>query len=74
MTLEDQTNKGLSLFFRPDGHPRATVGTLIAARLADKPMPTWAPASLTGEFGVDLLKHRDPVGWLAARARAVAVP
>jgi hypothetical protein len=74
VTLEDQTNKGLSLFFRPDGHPRATVGTLIAARLADKPMPAWAPAALASEFGVDLLKHPDPVGWLAERARAAAVP
>ena len=35
----------------PDGHPRPTVGTLMTARMFNRPMPGWAAPELSHEFG-----------------------
>jgi hypothetical protein len=69
VTLEDRSNPGLSRYWRPDGHPRPTVGELMAARMFGKPLPAWAPADLVSEWGVELLRNPGAVEWLAERAR-----
>lgn len=70
VTLEDRTNRGLSLYWRPDGHPRPTVGELMAARMFGKPFPAWAPAEAEADWGRELLNDPGAVDWLAGGARA----
>jgi hypothetical protein len=72
VTLENRANPGLSRYFRPDGHPRPTVGALMAARFFDKPLPDGAPPELQADFGVDLLAHPDAAAWLVRQARRQA--
>jgi len=69
VTLEDRTNPGLSLYWRPDGHPRPTVGRLMAARMFDTPFPAGTPPELTAEWGVELLRNPAALDWLVERAR-----
>jgi hypothetical protein len=57
-----------SEYYRPDGHPRPTMGVLMAARMFDREFPADTPAVVTKDFGVDLLTHEDPGGWLLERA------
>ena len=57
-----------SEYYRPDGHPRPTVGLMMAARMFDREFPLAAPALLERDFGVDLLTHPDAEGWLLERS------
>ena len=57
-----------SEYYRPDGHPRPTMGVLMAARMFDREFPPDTPAVVVEDFGVDLLTHEDPEGWLLERA------
>ena len=57
-----------SRYYRPDGHPRPTVGLVMAARMFDQPFPAETPLVLQQDFGVDLLSHADAEGWLLKRA------
>lgn len=69
VTMEDRTNPGLSLYWRPDGHPRPTVGALMAARMFDLPLPDPAPPALKDEWGTELLHNPGAVEWLVERAK-----
>ncbi|MCC6918748.1 MAG: hypothetical protein IT548_06055 [Alphaproteobacteria bacterium] len=69
VTLEDRTNPGLSLYWRPDGHPRPTVGQLMAARMFGTPFPAGTAPELPAEWGVELLRNPAAVDWLVQRAR-----
>jgi len=57
-----------SEYYRPDGHPRPTMGVLMAARMFDGEFPPATPAVLVQDFGVDLLAYEDAEGWLLERA------
>lgn len=57
-----------SEYYRPDGHPRPTVGLMMAARMFNREFPPAAPALLKQDFGIDLLAHRDAEGWLLERS------
>jgi hypothetical protein len=57
----------LSLYYRPDGHPRPTVGDLMAAAMFERPFPAGTPAALTDDFGADLMAVADPVAWWQRR-------
>lgn len=57
-----------SEYYRPDGHPRPTIGVLMAARMFDREFPPATPAVLEQDFGIDLLAHEDAEGWLLERA------
>ena len=57
-----------SLYYRADGHPRPTVGLLMAARMLEREFPAGTPVMLEQDFGVDLLTHEDAEGWLLERA------
>ena len=57
-----------SHYYRPDGHPRPTAGLAMAAIMFDRPFPDGTPPALAQDFGVDLLSHDDPDGWLRERA------
>lgn len=57
-----------SEYYRPDGHPRPTVGLLMAARMFERDFPPGTPALLQQDFGVDLLAHEDAEGWLLEHA------
>jgi len=57
-----------SKYYRPDGHPRPTVGELMAARMFDREFPPDTPAVVEEDFGVDLLTQQDAEGWLLERA------
>ena len=57
-----------STYYRPDGHPRPTLGLLMAASMFDVEFPADSPDALQSDFGVDLLSHPDAEGWLLERA------
>ena len=57
-----------SRYYRPDGHPRPTVGDLIVARMFERPLPPDTHPLLAEDFGVDLLQHPDPESWIRDRA------
>ena len=57
-----------SEYYRPDGHPRPTMGVLMAARMFDREFPPDTPAVVAEDFGVDLLAQQDAEGWLLERA------
>ena len=44
-----------SEYFRPDGHPRPTIGLLIAARMFGAAYPEGTAAAIVDDFGSDLL-------------------
>jgi len=69
VTMECRTLAGPSLYYRPDGHPRPTVGQLIAARLFGQPTPAWADPQVKSDFGVELLAHPDAKGLIVRNAR-----
>ena len=69
MTLEGVlTPVKSSRYFRPDGHPRPNAGLAMAASMFGKPFPADTSPLLIEDFGVDLLSHEDPEGWLLERA------
>jgi len=69
MTLEGVfTPVKSSEYYRPDGHPRPTVGLLMAARMFDRELPPSTPESLRQDFGVELLTLTNAEGWLRERA------
>lgn len=69
MTLEGVfTEVRASQYYRPDGHPRPTVGLAMAARMFDRELPVTASALLRQDFGVELLRHADAEGWILKRA------
>jgi len=57
-----------SRYYRPDGHPRPTVGLLMAASMFGVDFPPATPSVVKRDFGVDLLAHPDAEGWLLERA------
>jgi hypothetical protein len=57
-----------SKYYRPNGHPRPTMGELMAARMFDREFPPGTPAVIEADFGVDLITRRDAEGWLLERA------
>ena len=58
-----------SEYFRPDGHPRPTIGLLMAARMFGRPYPKGTPAGISADFGVDLLTLPDAEQRLRDQAR-----
>ena len=61
-----------SLYYRPDSHPRPTVGLLMAARMFGVPFPPGTSPLVEQDFGTDLLADADPEGWLEKRAARCA--
>lgn len=60
VTLDGLAGTGrFSEYFRPDGHPRPTIGLLMAARMFRRPMPSGTPPAVAADFGVDLLAAGD---------------
>jgi hypothetical protein len=53
-----------SQYYRPDGHPRPTVGLLMAARMFGSEFPADTPTVLKQDFGVDLISHPNAEDWL----------
>lgn len=60
-----------SELFRPDGHPRPTVGLLMAARMFGRPFPDGTAPEIAADFGVDLLTVDDAEARLRDQAREV---
>lgn len=68
LTLEPITLPApFSKYYRPDGHPRPTVGEVLAAVMFKRPLPTGTSAQIAADFGADLLMQPDPVAWLDRR-------
>jgi len=57
-----------SQYYRPDGHPRPTMGLLMAASMFERDYPPGTSALIRQDFGVDLLSRQDAEVWLLARA------
>ena len=57
-----------SEYYRPDGHPRPTMGALMAARMFDREFPQNTPPQVAEDFGVDLMTEQNAEGWLLERA------
>ncbi len=57
-----------SEYYRPDTHPRPSVGLLMAASMFGREFPAGTPALLAQDFGVDLLSHPNSEEWLLERA------
>lgn len=57
-----------SEYYRPDGHPRPTVGLLMAAKMFARDFPSATPMVVQRDFGTDLLDNANPEAWLQARA------
>jgi hypothetical protein len=57
-----------SKYYRPDGHPRPTVGLLMSARMFGKEFPPGTSQAVKRDFGVDLLSYPQPEKWLLERA------
>jgi hypothetical protein len=69
VTLEGLfTSVESSEYYRPDNHPRPTVGLLMAARMFEAEFPAGTPQILRDDFGVDLMSHADPESWILQRA------
>ncbi len=60
-----------SELYRSDGHPRPTVGLLMAARMFGLPFPDGTPPEIAADFGVDLLTVDDAEARLRDQARQV---
>ena len=72
MTLEGFTAPVTqSVYYRPDGHPRPTVGLLMAAQMFGLDMPD-APEAVKRDFGTDLLRDPSQDSWLRERAARCA--
>ena len=70
VTLDGLKRTGrYSEYFRPDGHPRPTIGLLMAARMFGRPFPAGTPAAISADFGVDLLTVPDAEQRLRDQAR-----
>jgi len=68
VTTEGMTHAvSSSLYYRPDGHPRPTIGDLMAPAMFAKPFPPATPAAVTSDFGEDLLADAHPLAWWAPR-------
>lgn len=61
-----------SQYYRPDGHPRPTMGLLMAASMFERDYPPGTLALIRQDFGVDLLSRQDAEIWLLARAARCA--
>ncbi len=57
-----------SRYYRPDGHPRPTMGLLMAARMFEREFPPDTSELIKQDFGVDLMTQVDAEGWLLERA------
>jgi hypothetical protein len=57
-----------SRYYRPDGHPRPTMGELMAASMFDRDFPPGTPTVIEEDFGVDLITRPDAEGWLLEHA------
>ncbi|MDH4260315.1 MAG: hypothetical protein OEW16_08435 [Gammaproteobacteria bacterium] len=60
-----------SELYRSDGHPRPTVGLLMAARMFGLPFPDGTPPGIAADFGADLLTIDDAEMRLRVEARQV---
>lgn len=61
-----------SEYFRPDGHPRPTIGQLMAASMFGLPFPAGTPPQISTDFGVDLLPDAGAEARLRTQARQLA--
>lgn len=71
VTLEGlATNPGLSMFYRPDNHPRPPLGELIVTRMLGLENSPNAPP-LPKDFGVDVTQMSDPeaLNWIKTRGK-----
>lgn len=60
VTLDGVFAKGrFSELYRSDGHPRPTVGLLMASRMFGRQFPAGTPPEIAADFGVDLLTVDD---------------
>jgi len=70
VTLDGLQQAGrYSEYFRSDGHPRPTVGLLMAASMFGRPYPGGTPPPISADFGVDLLTVDDAEARLRDQAR-----
>ncbi|MBM2853790.1 MAG: hypothetical protein HW417_718, partial [Steroidobacteraceae bacterium] len=60
-----------SRYYRSDGHPRPTIGLLMAARMFKRPFPDGTPPEIVADFGVDLLTVDDAEARLRDQAHRV---
>lgn len=69
VTLDGIDRRGDSSdYFRPDGHPRPTIGLLIAARMFGTEFPEGTRQAIVEDFGTDLLASADAERRLRAQA------
>jgi hypothetical protein len=63
-------NPGLSMFYRPDGHPRPTMGEVIVTRMFGLENKSGAPP-LPTDFGADVaaMSEDDANSWISSRAK-----
>jgi hypothetical protein len=72
VTLDGLAATGrFSEYYRPDGHPRPTLGLLMAARMFGRPFPEGTPPAIAADFGVDLLAVDDAESRLRDQARGL---
>ncbi|MDH4259199.1 MAG: hypothetical protein OEW16_02735 [Gammaproteobacteria bacterium] len=70
VTLDGLERGGrFSEYFRPDGHPRPSIGLLMIASMFGKPFPAGTPPRISREFGVDLLPVADAEMRLRTQSR-----
>lgn len=73
LTLDGLEQAGrYSGYFRTDGHPRPTIGELMAARMFGRPFPPGTPPAIAADFGDDLLLREDAEQRLLEQARQMA--
>lgn len=73
LTLDGLEAEGrYSEYFRTDGHPRPTIGELMAARMFGRPFPAGTPPAISADFGEDLLQREDAEERLREQARELA--
>ncbi len=72
VTLDGLEARGrFSEYYRPDGHPRPTLGLLMAARWFGTAFPEGTAPEIVDDFGFDLLAAPDAEAWLRNQASRI---
>jgi len=63
-----EAHERFSQYYRPDGHPRPTLGLLMVARMFGTAFPDGTAPAIVADFGFDLLAAPDVEAWLRNQA------
>jgi hypothetical protein len=63
-----EARERFSQYYRPDGHPRPTLGLLMVARMFGTEFPDDTAPAIVADFGFDLLAAPDAEVWLRNQA------